>query len=68
MTDTSDFHLLIELHLNIIVRGWTDKYPEEVQHKETHIYLPNPTTCAGCDTSYVFKRSVTCLNSEFSFT
>ncbi len=30
-------------------------------------YLPNPSTRAGYDTRSVFKRSLTGLNSEFSF-
>ena len=30
-------------------------------------YLTNPSTLAGCDTRSVFKRSLTGLNLEFSF-
>ena len=30
-------------------------------------YLPNPSTRAGYDTRSIFKRSLTGLNSEFSF-
>ena len=30
-------------------------------------YLPNPSARAGYDTRSIFKRSLTCLNSEFSF-
>ena len=30
-------------------------------------YLPNPSARAGCDTRSIFKRSLTGLNSEFSF-
>ena len=30
-------------------------------------YLPNPSTRAGYDTGSIFKRSLTGLNSEFSF-
>ena len=29
-------------------------------------YLPNPSAQAGYDTSSIFKRSLTGLNSEFS--
>ena len=32
-----------------------------------YIYLPNSSTQALCDTSSVFKRSLTGLNSNFSF-
>ena len=31
------------------------------------MYLPTPSTRAGCDTKSVFKKSLTGLNSEFSF-
>ena len=31
------------------------------------IYLPNPSARAGYDTWSIFKRSLTGLNSEFSF-
>ena len=30
-------------------------------------YLPNPSARAGYDTRSIFKRSLTGLNSEFSF-
>ena len=30
-------------------------------------YLPNPSALAGYDTRSIFKRSLTGLNSEFSF-
>ena len=30
-------------------------------------YLPNPSAQAGYDTRSIFKRSLTGLNSEFSF-
>ena len=30
-------------------------------------YLPNPSAQAGYDTRLIFKRSLTDLNSEFSF-
>ena len=30
-------------------------------------YLPNPSSRAGYDTRSIFKRSLTGLNSEFSF-
>ena len=30
-------------------------------------YLPNPSTQAGYDTRSIFKKSLTDLNSEFSF-
>ena len=30
-------------------------------------YLPNPSAQAGCDTRSIFKRNLTGLNSEFSF-
>ena len=33
----------------------------------TSIYLPNPSARAGYDTRSIFKRSLTGLNSEFSF-
>ena len=33
-----------------------------------YIYSPNPSTRAGYDTRSIFKRSLTGLNSEFSFT
>ena len=32
-----------------------------------HTYLPNPSARAGYDTRSIFKRSLTGLNSEFSF-
>ena len=32
-----------------------------------HSYLPNPSARAGYDTRSIFKRSLTGLNSEFSF-
>ena len=32
-----------------------------------YLYLPNPSARAGYDTRSVFKRSLTGLNSEFSF-
>ena len=31
------------------------------------LYLPNPSARAGYDTKSIFKRSLTGLNSEFSF-
>ena len=33
----------------------------------TKLYLPNPLARAGYDTRSIFKRSLTGLNSEFSF-
>ena len=29
------------------------------------MYLPNPSTCAGCDTKSIFKQSLTGLNLNF---
>ena len=31
------------------------------------MYIPNPTSLAGCDTRSIFKRSLTGLNPELSF-
>ena len=31
------------------------------------MYLSNPSTQAGCDTMSIFKKSLTGLNLEFSF-
>ena len=36
-------------------------------HIHTHIYLPNPSSWGGGNTRLNFKRSLTGLNSEFSF-
>ena len=33
----------------------------------TYLYLPNPSARTGYDTRSIFKRSLTGLNSEFSF-
>ena len=35
--------------------------------KRNYSYLPNPSARAGYDTRSIFKRSLTGLNSEFSF-
>ena len=32
-----------------------------------YVYIPNTTARTGCDTRSIFKRSLTRLNSEFSF-
>ena len=31
------------------------------------LYSTNPSALAGCDTRLISKQSLTCLNSEFSF-
>ena len=36
-------------------------------HEKIQSYLPNPSTRAGYDTRSIFKRTLTGLNSEFSF-
>ena len=42
-------------------------YPVISRCSKTISYLPNPSARAGYDTRSVFKRSLTGLNSEFSF-
>ena len=47
------------IYPSIYVMLFTSIYPS--------MYLPNPSTQAGYDTRSIFKRSLTGLNSEFSF-
>ena len=42
-------------------------YIIEVQENDYLAYLPNPSARAGYDTRSIFKRNLTGLNSEFSF-
>ena len=54
---------------------WRTLYPSSTkQHHKDQLYssknrsyLPNPSARAGYDTRSIFKRSLTGLNSEFSF-
>ena len=49
-------------------RGFTKSWRSPIViTKVRYSYLPNPSARAGCDTRSIFKRSLTGLNSEFSF-
>ena len=41
--------------------------PLMIWYKVILSYLPNPSSRAGYDTRLIFKRSLTGLNSQFSF-
>ena len=50
--------------------GWVSRYINSwrlFNVKSCLSYLPNPSTRAGYDTRSILKRSLTDLNSEFSF-
>ena len=48
------------------IAGATNTRAEEVKSSFLS-YLPNPSARVGYDTRSIFKRSLTDLNSEFSF-
>ena len=51
-------------------RWWWDDidiYPRSYLSSPVYTYLPNPSARAGYDSRSNFKRSLTVLNSEFSF-
>ena len=45
----------------------TELKENDTAWKKPLSYLPNPSARAGYDTRSIFKRSLTGLNSEFSF-
>ena len=56
--------------MTITIIPWVPHYIYIYIYIYTHIrwsYLPNPSARAGYDTRSIFKRSLTGLNSEFSF-
>ena len=57
--------------LDYVLRTSIDKIKENgfelTKKRSRRYYLPNPSARAGYDTRSIFKRSLTGLNSEFSF-
>ena len=55
-------------HLGIVaIENESFESPSNMVVSFTYTYLPNPSARAGYDTRLIFKRSLTGLNSEFSF-
>ena len=55
-------HLLVKLKLRVDFRLYHTQ-----PNTHMHICLPNPSTCARYDIRLYFKRNLTVLNSECSF-
>ena len=49
------------------IQNQIDKIRESVEDRQSRILFTNPSARAGYDTRSIFKRSLTGLNSEFSF-
>ena len=59
-------HNMLTLSQTLLLHAW-QAYTRNSLVQCIISYLPNPSTRAGYDTRSAFKRSLTGLNSEFSF-
>ena len=68
-----DHYLLLEFFISALADDfslefkWQQVSSSLQDSSQYYAYLPNPSARAGYDTRSIFKRSLTGLNSEFSF-
>ena len=59
--------LQVRVELGVITMKEYSTLPRSSKLESHYITFTNPSTRAGYDTRSIFKRSLTGLNSEFSF-
>ena len=60
-------HIYIRTYIHVYIYIYIHTQTYTHTHTNIYIYLSNPSARAGYDTRSIFKRSLTGLNSEFSF-